>query len=53
MIMSIEETKRVIAGGISGTLISAITKVFSTVFEFGRALGSAIRRIGAKKSCSL
>ncbi len=53
MIMNTEETKKVIAGGLSGTLISAITKVFSTIFEFGRALGSSLRRIRDKKSCSL
>lgn len=40
-------------GGISGTLISAFTKCISTVYDIGRSLGSAIRRIGSNNLCPM
>lgn len=51
--LSTNETKKIIAGGLSGTLISAITKVYNAILDLGRAFGSTIRRISEGKSCSL
>jgi len=46
-LMSIE------GGGISGTLISSITRGINTLLDMGRSLGSAIRRIGSNNICPL
>ena len=40
-------------GGISGTLISSITRGINTILDLGRSLGSAIRRIGSRNICPL
>lgn len=53
MIISENECKKIKAGSITGTLISAVTKVVSSIFDIGRALGSSIRRLTSKSSCSL
>ena len=45
-----------ISGGssyLSSTLISALTRAGSTIFEIGRALGSTIRRMIENDKCSL
>ena len=39
--------------GITATLIQAVTKAASTVFGFGQAFGSSIRRLGYKKLCPI
>lgn len=41
------------ASYFSATLVSALTKAGSTLFDIGRSLGSAIRRIYEKDICSL
>lgn len=38
---------------LSGTLVSAFTSAFKTVFDFGRSLGSAFRRIKEGKLCAI
>ena len=53
MILSENECRKVKAGSITGTLLSAVTKVVSSIFDIGRALGSSIRRISSKSSCAL
>jgi hypothetical protein len=42
-----------IEGGssITGTIISAFTNTLKTVYEFGRSLGNAFRRIKEDKMC--
>ncbi|MDD2504723.1 MAG: hypothetical protein PHF21_00420 [Bacilli bacterium] len=42
-----------IKGGaaISGTLLNAIAKLITTVFDIGRAIGSAISMSQSKKKC--
>lgn len=44
-----------IEGGIkiTGTLITAWTKGINAILDLGRSLGTAIRRIGSNKICSL
>ena len=53
MILNELECKKVKAGSISGTLLSAITKVINSILDIGRACGSAIRRLSSNKSCVL
>lgn len=44
-----------IEGGvsISGTLIKSFSSLINSIAELGRNFGSAIRRIGSNKMCSL
>jgi len=44
-----------IVGGvnITGTLLSSIYKVGNLIFEIGRSLGSAIRRVSSGSMCSI
>lgn len=44
-----------IIGGaaVSGTLINAITSGLKLLLELGRSLGTAIKRISNKKTCSV
>lgn len=42
-----------INGGIAATTINYLSKLITTVFDIGRALGSAIRRIESDNICSL
>ncbi len=53
MILTESECKNVKAGSITGTLISAVTKVLNSILDIGRACGSAIRRLTSKNSCIL
>ncbi len=38
---------------ISGAFITSIIKGISSIFDLGKALGTAIRRIGTKTICPL
>ena len=42
-----------IKGGaaLTGTLLNAITKMFSTLLDVGRAIGSSISRLYTKNYC--
>ena len=40
-------------GGIAATTINYFCKLVNTVFDIGRALGSAIRRVESDNICSL
>lgn len=44
-----------IEGGIniSGTLLKSFSTLMNSIAELGRNFGSAIRRIGSNKMCSL
>ena len=45
---------KIIGGGaITGTLLTAITKGVTTIYNIGRALGSSLRRAISGKYCSL
>ena len=41
----------VISGGTSAALITAVVKIFTTVFDIGRKIGSTIRRRSTKNYC--
>ena len=53
--MRILENKELvnINGGIAATTINYFCKLVNTVFDIGRALGSAIRRVESDNICSL
>lgn len=53
MILSKKELLEIDGGSISGTLLSSIIKGISSVFDLGKSLGSAIRRIIGKNICPL
>ena len=48
-----KELMEVNGGGISAALISATARLVSTVYEIGRAFGSAIRRLSSGSVCKL
>lgn len=49
-----QELIDVIGGwSLTGTLVNAFTSAAKTVMDFGRSLGSAIRRIGSNKLCKI
>ncbi len=40
-----------IEGGTNATLITAIIRVFTTIIDFGKGIGSSIRRVKTKNYC--
>lgn len=46
-----KEMITVTGGGISYSLINAITKVVTAIYELGKSTGSTIRRIIKKSYC--
>lgn len=40
-----------IAGGVSGAVLTSIIKGATIIFELGRSLGSAVRRMMTKNYC--
>ena len=51
--MKKDELLNVRGGGLSATLISAISRGINTFYDLGRSFGSAIRRATSGKSCRL
>ena len=48
------ELKNIVGGAtINGTLITSIYKICDFIFELGRSLGSARRRVDENKMCPL
>ena len=48
-----EEMKKIDGGAITSAWINAISKAVNTLYELGKATGSAIRRIINKTYCPL
>ena len=46
-----EEMLEIDGGAITPTMINAISKAINTLYELGKATGSAIRRIIKKSYC--
>lgn len=40
-------------GSITGTLINSFARGINVLLDLGRSLGTAIRRIGSNKLCSI
>lgn len=51
MIIEENELKRIVGGAISATMLSAIIRGLKLIIDFGRALGTAFRRICFKNVC--
>ena len=48
-----DELMTVNGGGLTAALLTATAKLVSTVYDIGRAFGSAIRRITSGNVCPL
>ena len=46
-----EEMKTIVGGAISYSMINAFSKMISTLYEMGRGIGSAVRRLIKKNYC--
>jgi bacteriocin-like protein len=53
ILLNNNELKKINGGSLSGTLINAIVRGVSFIFDLGRALGSAILRLNRKKICNI
>ena len=51
--MSNEELMQVQGGAFSASMLNAIVKAVNTIFELGRTVGSAIRRLKENKMCQI
>ena len=49
--LKVSETKKLLGGGISATMIGYLLKGFNIFTELGRYLGSSIRRIYDNNLC--
>lgn len=48
-----EEMYTIDGGGITSQMLNAISKAVTTLYDLGRATGSAIRRLIKKSSCPI
>lgn len=48
-----KEMKNITGGGISYSLINAVTKAITAIYDLGKSTGSAIRRAIQKSYCPL
>ena len=48
-----EEMRNIIGGSITSSMLNAISKAVNTLYELGKATGSAIRRIISNAYCPL
>lgn len=46
-----EQLANINGGAISGTILQYVSKITTTIFEIGRALGSSIRRVESDSIC--
>lgn len=51
--LATEELVMIQGGAITATFFNSISRLFSTVIDFGRQLGSSIRRLINGKFCKL
>lgn len=49
--MTDAELVNIKGGSITGTFLNAVTRMFSTLLEVGRSIGSAILRYRSKNYC--
>lgn len=48
-----ENMKKIEGGGITSAMLNAISKAVNTLYELGRATGSAIRRLIKNSYCPM
>ena len=51
MVLHKEEMEVIVGGGITSSMINAISKAITVIYELGKSTGSAIRRIVTKSYC--
>jgi len=45
------ELLKIYGGGITASLLNAVSRTISTMLNLGQIIGSAIRRVISKKAC--
>lgn len=53
MIIEKNELINVTGGGFSATLLNALSRAAENIYNFGRSIGSSIRRIRSGRMCPL
>ena len=53
MILTNEELASVSGGGISATMLNAISRCVTTLYGIGVAIGSSLRRLIGGKACRI
>ena len=48
-----QQMQNITGGGVSYSLINAITKAITAIYDLGKSTGSAIRRIIKKSYCPI
>ena len=51
MKLQTEELVKIAGGGVSASLLNAISRTITTMLNLGQIIGSAIRRVISKKAC--
>jgi len=46
-----EELIMIMGGAVSASFITACIKIFTTIIDFGRKVGSSLRRVNTKNYC--
>lgn len=45
------ELLKISGGGVSGSILNAVSRLINTLLELGRAIGSSFRRIKTNNKC--
>ncbi len=53
MYLETKELACVVGGGFSATMLNALSRAVSTIYDIGYAIGSTLRRVLTKKTCKL
>ena len=53
MVLSKNELATINGGGLSATLLNALSRAVSTIFSIGVQIGSSLRRLISGKACSI
>ena len=53
MILTNKELATINGGGLSATLLNALSRAVSTVFSIGVSIGSSLRRLISGKACRI
>lgn len=51
--LSNDEMMNIVGGGITATLLNAVSRLVSTVLNLGQTIGSSLRRITSNSVCKL
>jgi len=53
MVLSNMELATINGGGLSATLLNALSRAVSTIFSIGVQIGSSLRRLISNKACRI